>query len=115
MIIKIPFLPKTTNEQIAMNRANKFMANKYKKDVENELFYIFKEQKLKKLIGFIELKCTFYISNFNRDCDNLIGSLKYVFDSMQKSGIIENDNLNHIQLKELEYKKVKKNEEKIIL
>ena len=42
----------------------------------------------------IELYCKWHISNINSDLDNK--SLKSVLDQMQLSGILENDNCNHI-------------------
>ena len=44
-----------------------------------------------------------HINNFNSDLDNK--SLKSVLDCMQKMGILENDNINHIR--EINHKSVK--------
>ena len=95
MKITIDYKLDNWNDTIEHCRGNKFGANHTK---QKEMSIINKF-----LIGVpkitkypIKLNCTWYVKNIGSDLDNK--SLKSVLDAMQKKGILENDNINHIPI-----------------
>lgn len=90
------------NEIIAQCRGNKFNANSHKKKEMQQIGYFIK--RMKKIEKYpIKINCRWHVKNTNSDLDNK--SLKSVLDCMQLLGILENDNINHIQ--EINYKAIK--------
>ena len=55
----------------------------------------------------IKLNCIWHVKNINSDLDNK--SLKSVLDCMQEIGMLENDNIKHIN--EINYKAIKDNKD----
>lgn len=81
------------NDIIGFSRANKYMANSYKqKEMEDISLFIRRIPKIKKYP--IELIFTWHMKNPRSDLDNK--SVKSILDEMQNLGIIENDNIKHI-------------------
>lgn len=94
------------NEIIGHNRCNKYIgASKKKKEMELIKYFLIGKPKIKKYP--IKLNCIWHIKNINSDLDNK--SLKSVLDAMQEIGILENDNMKHIN--EITYKAVKDNKD----
>lgn len=81
------------NEIINLNRRNKFMAAK-KKKVEMGYVKYFLIGKPKITHYPIKILCIWHVKNMASDLDNK--SIKAVLDAMQLSGILENDNIAHI-------------------
>lgn len=91
--IKIDYKLDTWNQTIAYNRANKFIGARQKKEEMNIIrMFLLNTPKITKYP--IKLNCIWHTSNLGSDLDNK--SLKAVLDTMQKYGIIENDNIKHI-------------------
>ena len=93
MKIKIDYKLDNWNETIKKSRSNVYAANNAKKkEMDIIRYYLLGMPKVKKYP--IELNCIWHVTNINSDLDNK--SLKAVLDQMQLSGIIENDNIKHI-------------------
>lgn len=83
------------NDTIAHNRANKYIGARYKKQEMNIIrMFLLNTPKITKYP--IKLNCIWHTTNLGSDLDNK--SLKAVLDTMQKYGIIENDNCKHIPI-----------------
>jgi len=106
MKILIDYKLNNWNEIIGHNRANKYIgASKKKKEMEVIKYFLIGKPKITKYP--IKLNCIWHIKNINSDLDNK--SLKSVLDTMQEIGILENDNMKHIN--EIAYKAVKDNKD----
>ncbi len=106
MKIKIDYKLDNWNDTIKHNRTNKYLGAKRKrKEMDIIRYFLLNVPKIKKYP--IKLNCTWHVKNTRSDLDNK--SLKSVLDQMQLSGILENDNINHIN--EINHKAVKDNEE----
>ena len=93
--IKIDYKLDTWNQTIAYNRSNKYIGARQKKEEMNIIrMFLLNTPKITKYP--IKLNCIWHTSNLGSDLDNK--SLKAVLDTMQKYGIIENDNIKHIPI-----------------
>ena len=100
--IKIDYKLDGWNEIIAYNRTNKFIgAQRKKKEMQIIKLFLLDVPKIEKYP--IKITFNWYVKNFASDLDNK--SIKSVLDAMQLSGILENDNIAHIN--EITYKAVK--------
>jgi Holliday junction resolvase RusA-like endonuclease len=100
--IVIDYKLKNWNEIINTNRRNRYAgANEKKKESRIVMMYLLGVKPIKKYP--IKLDCTWHVSNLNSDLDNK--SLKVALDTMQNMGILENDNIKHIN--EINHKAVK--------
>ena len=94
------------NDIIRNCRTNKYKANKLKKKEMQDIGYFIQGMpKIKKYP--VRINCRWHIKNTNSDLDNK--SIKSVLDCMQILGILENDNIKHIQ--EINYKAVRDEKE----
>lgn len=90
------------NDTINHCRNNRYGANSRKKKESSIVrMYLLGIKPIKNYP--IKLNCTWHVSNLNSDLDNK--SLKVVLDTMQSMGILENDNIKHIN--EINHKAVK--------
>ena len=90
------------NDIINAGRRNKYVGNQLKqKEMKKTSSFLIEKPKIKKYK--IKLICTWHIKNINQDLDNK--SLKMVLDQLQVQGILENDNLKHIN--EITHKYIK--------
>ena len=90
------------NEVININRRNKFMGAKRKKQEMNNIkYFLIGKPKITKYP--IKIECIWHVKNIGSDLDNKC--IKSVLDQMQLSGILENDNIAHIN--EITYKAIK--------
>ena len=90
------------NDITDTNRRNKYLGNQLKqKEMKNISYFLIGKPKITKYP--IKLICTWHIKNINQDLDNK--SLKMVLDQLQVQGILENDNLKHIN--EITHKYIK--------
>ena len=88
--LEIPIKLPSLNDYIKACRSNKFMGAKMKKEIEEELsMYI---NKLPKFDKPIKINFTWVEENKKRDLDNICFAKKFILDSMQKCGKLENDN-----------------------
>lgn len=88
--MKLPSL----NDYIKVCRTNKFMASKYKKDIEDKIgMFLLKMPKYEKPI---KIHFTWIEGNKKRDLDNICFAKKFILDAMQKFGKLENDNRNYV-------------------
>lgn len=102
MKIIIDYKLDNLNDLIGQNRGSKYKgANKKKKEMEAIKWFLLKVPKIEKYP--IKLNCVWHVKNIGSDLDNKI--LKNVLDQMQKMGILENDNIAHIN--EINHKAVK--------
>lgn len=89
---KLPSL----NDVIAKNRANKFLGNEFKKDIEEVIGWAIKQALTMKTLKPVKSPCVIYIdwheATKRRDVDNIQSSQKFVLDAMVKNGILPNDN-----------------------
>ena len=82
------------NETININRMNRFAgASLKKKEMQIAKEFLKDVPKIDKYP--ITINCIWYVKNVNSDLDNK--SLKAILDSMQELGILENDNIKHIE------------------
>jgi len=94
------------NDIIRDCRSNRFKANKLKKEeMQNIGYFIRRMPKIEKYP--VKINCIWHIKNTNSDLDNK--SIKSVLDCMQLLGILENDNIKHIN--EINYKAVRDEKE----
>ena len=90
------------NDIININRRNKYMGAKRKKvEMSFIKYFLMGKPKIKKYP--IKILCIWHVKNIGSDLDNK--SLKAVLDQMQIQGILENDNIAHIN--EITYRAVK--------
>lgn len=86
--MKLPSL----NDYIRVCRTNKYMASKYKADIENQIGLFI--AKMPKYTKPIKIHFTWVEGNKKRDLDNIAFAKKFILDAMQKFGKLENDNRN---------------------
>lgn len=90
------------NDIINANRRNKYIGAREKKiEMGYISYFLTKVPKIEKYP--IKITCIWHVKNMGSDLDNK--SLKAVLDAMQLKGILENDNIAHIN--QITYKAVK--------
>lgn len=81
------------NEIIGQCRGNKYYANTHKqREMKDISWFVRQIPPIKKYP--IEIEFTWHIKNSRNDLDNK--SVKSILDCMQNLGILENDNIKHI-------------------
>ena len=93
---KLPSL----NELIKAGRTNKYVGAKVKKEITQDLAWIFKAQARGRIYEdkvIISIHC--YEGNLRRDDDNVLsGACKVILDALQVAGIIPNDSPRYVHL-----------------
>jgi Holliday junction resolvase RusA-like endonuclease len=90
------------NDTITHNRTNRYVgASRKKKEMQMIKYFLIGKPKITEYP--IKLNCIWHVKNINSDLDNK--SLKSVLDAMQEIGMLENDNIKHIN--EINYKAIK--------
>lgn len=90
MKYEIPMKLPSLNDYVRVCRTNKFMAYKYKADIEQEIgLYLIKMPKWDKPI---KIHFTWVESRKNRDLDNICFAKKFILDAMVKYGKLHDDN-----------------------
>lgn len=102
MRIVIDYKLDNWNETVNINRRNRYAAAAKKKK-EMSIVHLFLRDVPKIEKYPIRLNCTWHVKNIGSDLDNK--SLKAVLDAMQEVGILENDNIRHIN--EINHKAIK--------
>jgi Holliday junction resolvase RusA-like endonuclease len=93
MKIKIPLELDNWNDIINQCRTNKYRANTYKKQEMKDISWFIRQiPPIKKYP--VKMVFTWHIKNSRSDLDNK--STKSILDCMQNLGILENDNICHI-------------------
>ena len=88
--MKLPSL----NDYIRVCRTNKYMASKYKKDIEEQIhLFLLKMPKYDKPI---KIHFTWIEGNKKRDLDNICFAKKFILDAMVKYGHLKDDNRNYV-------------------
>ena len=95
---KLPSL----NDVIDKNRANKYMAAQFKRDIETTIGYSIKQALTAKQISPMrETPCIVRIywheKTMRRDVDNIQSAKKFILDAMQKEGIIQKDSRRYVK------------------
>ena len=80
----------TLNEYINLERTNKFMAAKLKKDTTNAVAWLVSKHKLPKDTLF-DVHFTWFKLNNRADHDNIAFAKKFVLDGLVKGGVLGND------------------------
>lgn len=83
------------NKIININRTNKYLASKHKKETE---YYLSSEIKNQTQAKYERIMIIFnwYEKDRRRDYDNVASAKKYILDALVKSELIPNDNQKHI-------------------
>ena len=94
---KLPSL----NDVIAKNRANRYLGNNFKKDIEEVIGWAIKQARTMRTLKPVEKPCEIYIewheATKRRDADNVQSSQKFVLDAMVKNKILVNDNRRYVR------------------
>ena len=90
---KIP----TLNEYIDAINYNRHKGNNFKQAYMNEIMWLIKAQKVKKVKGKVDVYLTFIEKDTNRDKDNIIScGFKFIMDSLVNLDIIKDDSWKYI-------------------
>jgi Holliday junction resolvase RusA-like endonuclease len=79
------------NDYIDDNRADKHVAAKRKKEVEEEICWHILSQLKGKKFNAVRLRFGWYEGNMKRDKDNIAFAKKFVLDALQKAGTLKGD------------------------
>lgn len=88
--IEIPMKLPSLNVYINECRKNKFAGAKMKKEIEDDIGYFI--NKLPRFKKPIKINFTWVEADKRRDFDNVCFAKKFILDSLQKAGKLENDN-----------------------
>lgn len=103
---ELPFRLPSCNEYINACRTNAYAGAAMKKRCENMIAMLLKG----KIEGDVKFVAEWHEPNKRRDIDNIIFAKKFIFDALQKKGVIDNDK----QIKEINEKVIYDGKEKII-
>mgnify|MGYP000875768400 FL=1 len=90
---KLPSL----NDYIAKINRNKHIGNKFKHDVQERINWYIRASKIKPIKCRVDLDIYWHEKTKRRDVDNIYSAIKYLGDSLQIMGIIENDSQRFIR------------------
>lgn len=77
-------------------RANKFTGAKIKRYETEKVAWACKACKLPKIKGLHNYIITWFVTNKLKDKDNIMFAQKFIFDGLQKAGVIENDGWSEV-------------------
>lgn len=85
------------NDYIHKINRNRFVGNKFKQDIQNEICWEIKTQlKNLKINKPVILHITWIEENKRRDVDNVYSAVKYIQDVLVQMQVIKNDNSKNI-------------------
>ena len=85
------------NEYIHKINRNRFMGNKFKQDIQNEICWEIKTQlKNVKIDKPVILSITWIEENKKRDVDNVYSAVKYIQDALVQMQVIKNDSSKYV-------------------
>ena len=87
----VPGTLPTLNDIIKSARANKYGSNKNKKNYDDFVAWSCKASKLTKLEAKADFTFTWYMKDKRKDKDNIMAGQKFIFDGLQKAGVLKND------------------------
>ncbi len=91
----IPYRLPGLNEYTKENRRNKYVGNKEKQRIEEDIMWILKAVKAQ-IDKPVYIKFIWYEKTRKRDKDNVAFAKKFILDALQKSRILPNDNNQYI-------------------
>lgn len=80
------------NEYTSANRSNAQAGGRMKSETEEAIMWAAKVAGLKPMAGKVYARFIWVEPNMRRDLDNIAFAKKFVFDALQKMGVIKNDN-----------------------
>lgn len=86
----------TLNDIIRSARGNKFASANSKKKYDELVAWSCKASKLKRLEAKADFIFTWYMKDKRKDKDNIMAGQKFIFDGLQKAGILKNDGWGEI-------------------
>lgn len=90
MVVQINMKLPSLNDYIKVCRANKYMAAKFKANIEQEIgFYL---TQIPKIDNPIQIHFHWVEGNKKRDLDNVCFAKKFILDAMVKYGKLKDDN-----------------------
>lgn len=95
LFIDLKFKYPSFNEYIAKERSNRYWASTVKKKCTNATTLMLKQYG--KIETPIQIKFVWNAKTRGRDIDGYSFAKKCIMDAMVKSGLIPNDNINHIK------------------
>lgn len=85
------------NEVINANRESKYKGNEIKKANERIVILNARQQKLKPIKKYpVNIIINWYEKNKRRDWDNVLSGKKFIFDGLQKAGVLAGDGQKYI-------------------
>lgn len=85
------------NEYTKFNRSNKYLGSKIKKNNEKVVILAIKQANLKKICKYpVEIIINWYEPNNRRDIDNVTFAIKFILDSLVKTGILIDDSRKYV-------------------
>ena len=85
------------NEVINANRESKYKGNEIKKANERRVIIYARQQKLKPIKNYpVKVIINWYEKNKRRDWDNVLSGKKFIFDGLQKAGVLAGDGQKYI-------------------
>lgn len=85
------------NEVINANRTNKYKGNEIKKANERRVIIYARHQKLKPIKNYpVKVIINWYEKDKRRDWDNVLSGKKFIFDGLQKAGVLAGDGQKYI-------------------
>lgn len=95
--VKVPSL----NEYTAKERSNAHAGAKFKRQIESDICqYIYlamNNGSLRPCTAPVDIYIRFHEKTMKRDVDNIQFSTKFILDSLQTMGILENDDRHHVR------------------
>lgn len=93
---EIPFRLPSLNEYISKLNYDRYVGARFKRNTEDKILWVLKNVH-QKVTGPITAKFIWYEQEKRRDKDNVCSAKKYIFDALQTSGILPNDNNKYIK------------------
>ena len=79
------------NEYTRANRSNARAGGRMKREAEEVIIWAAKAAGLKPMAGKVYARFIWIEPNMRRDLDNIAFAKKFIFDTLQKMGVIKND------------------------